>query len=568
MPDTTPWVPPTQLVRYDDPPTAPETDETDQHSPSLILLVVAGVIGMIAYGLFLLSPSRRGDLLPYSLVLVAESILIFHGLLSSWTILSGLKSPRSFAFHNAKASLFPDREQLAGTPQQDWPMTLDGKPVDVDVFITVYGEDPEVIRKTVTAAVALKGRHTTWILDDGRSDVIKDLAAELGARYVRRLSSGGAKAGNVNHALSISSGEFYVIFDADFVPHPDFLVETVPFFADPKLAFVQTPQVYGNLHNVISRGAGYMQTVFYRYIQPGRNRFNSAFCVGTNVVFRRAAIQDVGGMYTDSKSEDVWTSLHLHEKGWHSVFIPKRLAVGEAPDTIEAFSKQQLRWATGGFEILLKHNPLSRKVKLTTDQRIQYTVTSTFYLTGIAPLLLLLVPPLEIYFDLRPITVDTSATTWLVYYAGFYVIQIFVALFAMGSFRWETLMLATTSFPIYVSALRNAILGKEQKWTSTGDRSGFTSPFNFIIPQILFFVFLALTSVVAVWRDMGNDEMSLATAWNVTNTLIMGGLIVTAFMESRARGAVAASPETRARRLATLSRRHAAATRPAQEVPA
>ena len=63
---------------------------------------------------------------------------------------------------------------------------------------------------------------------------------------------------------------------------------------------MQTPQAYGNLHTVISRGAGYMQTVFYRFIQPGRNHFNAAFCVGTNVVFRRAAVDDIGGMYTDS----------------------------------------------------------------------------------------------------------------------------------------------------------------------------------------------------------------------------------------------------------------------------
>ena len=120
---------------------------------------------------------------------------------------------------------------------------------------------------------------------------------------------------------------------------------------------MQTPQAYGNLHTVIARGAAYMQTVFYRFIQPGRNRFNAAFCVGTNVVFRRKAIDEIGGIYTDSKSEDVWTALTLHERGWRSVFIPDVLAVGDAPETVEAYSKQQLRWATGGFEILLQPQP-------------------------------------------------------------------------------------------------------------------------------------------------------------------------------------------------------------------
>ena len=84
-----------------------------------------------------------------------------------------------------------------------------------------------------------------------------------------------------------------------------------------------------------------MQSVFYRFIQPGRNRFNAAFCVGTNVIFRRAAIEDIGGMYTDSKSEDVWTSLELHERGWRSIYIPVTLAVGDAPETVEDYTKQQ-----------------------------------------------------------------------------------------------------------------------------------------------------------------------------------------------------------------------------------
>jgi cellulose synthase (UDP-forming) len=542
MPDAS-WAPPTQYVRgRADATAAPADDELESYSPSLILLVIIGVIGILLYAAFLLNPAVRGDGLPYTLVIIAETILITHGIFTMWTILSGLQGPRDYAFHNAKTTLFSRRPENLTDPTQ-WPMSLDGVPVTVDVFITVYGEDPETIRKTVTAAVAMKGAHTTWVLDDGKSDVIRDLAAELGARYVRRLSSGGAKAGNVNHALALTASpsggnnasDFFVILDADFVPKPEFLVETVPFFADESVAFVQTPQVYGNLHNVISRGAGYMQTVFYRFIQPGRNRFNAAFCVGTNVIFRRAAVADVGGIYTDSKSEDVWTSLKLHERGWRSIFIPTKLAVGDAPDTIEAFAKQQLRWATGGFEILLKHNPLSPRRNLSLDQRLQYFVTATFYLTGIAPLLLLLVPPLEIYFDLRPITVTTTTATWFLYYAGFYVIQILVALFAMGSFRWETLMLAATSFPIYFAALRNAILGKEQHWSATGDKSKASSPFNFIVPQVLFFAFLALTSVVAIWRDVQNGEASLAMGWNVTNTLILGGLIVTAFREISAR---------------------------------
>jgi cellulose synthase (UDP-forming) len=508
---------------------------SNPYSPVMILLSLIATLGILFYAQFLLNPNNRGNWLPWMLVIVAETVLVVHALLSMWTILSGAKSPRDFAFHDAKNKLFVEKQiRAAGLTDSPhlWPIHVNGKPVTVDVFITVYGEELAKIRATASAALAIKGKHRTWILDDGRSDEVKRLADELGCFYIRRLSSNGAKAGNVNYALSIAKGDYFCIFDADFVPLPDFLVETVPFFTNATVAFVQTPQTYGNLVNLVSRGAGYMQAVFYKFVMPGRNHFNAAFCVGTNVVFRRAAIDDVGGIYTDSKSEDVWTSLKLHEQGWRSIYIPKTLAVGDAPETIEAYTKQQLRWATGGFEIMLTHNPLSPRRKLTVDQRIMYFVTSTHYLTGIAPALLLLVPPLEIFFDLRPVNLHIDWTTWLLFYAGFYVMQIVLAFYTLGSFRFEVLMLASVSFPIYIKALVNAISGKEQKWHVTGSKTVAESPFNFMIPQVLVFVFLALSSVVSIWRDLGNSLFSLATAWSVTNTFILGAFIVVAFRES------------------------------------
>ncbi|GAA1432379.1 hypothetical protein GCM10009616_21710 [Microlunatus lacustris] len=506
------------------------------YSPVMILISLIATLGILFYAQFLLNPANRGDFLPYALVILAETILVAHALLAMWTILSGAKSPRDFGFFQAKRELFDTqaikKAGLKGSPTL-WPVLVKGREVEIDVFITVYGEPLDKIRATAAAALQIKGRHRTWILDDGRSDDVRALADELGCFYIRRLSSNGAKAGNINHALSIAKGDYFCVFDADFVPHPDFLVETVPFFVDTTVAFVQTPQTYGNLVNLISRGAGYMQAVFYKFVQPGRNHFNAAFCVGTNVIYRRAAVNDIGGIYTDSKSEDVWTSLMLHERGWKTIYIPKTLAVGDAPETIEAYTKQQLRWATGGFEIMLNRNPLNPRRRLTLDQRIMYLVTATHYLTGIAPGLLLLVPPLEIFFDLRPVNLSIDWTTWLLFYAGFYVLQILLAFYTLGSFRWEVLMLAAVSFPIYLQALYNALIGKEQKWHVTGSKTRADSPFNFIIPQVLVFVFLACTSVVALWRDSSNGQFSLATAWTLTNTFILGSFMVVALREAR-----------------------------------
>lgn len=522
----------------------------------MVLLVLLGVLGILAYLAFLLNPSNRGDLLPYLFVVATEAIIALSSLLAMWTILSGGFDPRDFSYNHARSRLLKrtlnEATGRAHEPSR-WPMRLGNDPVSVDVFITTYGEDPAIIWRTVFAAKRMHGEHRTMILDDGRSDDVRRIAEELGAVYITRDDNEHAKAGNVNHALSLSTAEFFVILDADFVPKENFLTETLPFFAKPNVAFVQTPQAYGNLRTFMSRGAGYMQTVFYRLILPGRNRFNAAFCVGTNVVFRRAAIDQVGGMYTRSKSEDVWTSLLLHEAGWRSIFLPLTLAIGDAPETIGAWSRQQLRWATGSFEILLTHNPLSRKRTLTLDQRLQYFSTATHYLTGICPALLLFVPPLEIYFDLRPVNVSVSPETWALYYAGFYVMQIGLAFYAVGSFRFETLLLSSVAFPIYIRALTNVLLGRKTTWRATGAKNAIDSPFNYIVPQMLVFLFLALTSVVGVWRDLDNGVVTLATAWNVTNSCILLIFIGGAARESHVLKAHARA----ARKAVTSAGRHA-----------
>lgn len=508
----------------------------EPHSPVMILLTALASIGVLYYGYFLLRPSNRGDLLPWLMVVVSEAILVFHALLSMWTVLAGQRNPRDFTFYATRRNLYNTDEVRASGLKNDpsqWQMYINSRPVGIDVLITVYGEPLDVIRRTASAALQIRGKHTVWILDDGKSDDVQALAAELGCNYVRRRTNNGAKAGNVNNALTLAKGDFYVILDADFVPLPGLLEETIPFFAESTVAFVQTPQTYGNLHNFISRGAGYMQSMFYRFIQPGRNQFNAAFCVGTNVVFRRAAIDDIGGMYTDSKSEDVWTALMLHERGWKSIFIPTTLAIGDAPETIEAYSKQQLRWATGGFEILTQHNPLSPRRRLTLDQKLMYFVTSTHYFTGIVPGLLLFVPMLEIFFDLRPVSLNISVWQWFLAYAGFYVLQVVLAFFTLGSFRWEVLMLASSSFPVYFKALTNVIAGRDQAWSVTGAAKKQASPFNFIIPQVVTFVLLVVTTAVGIWRDQMKSMVSLATIWCGINAVVLGTFLIVAFDEIR-----------------------------------
>jgi cellulose synthase (UDP-forming) len=494
-------------------------------SPSLILLVVLATIGCLLYAAFLLNPANVGDPLPYTIVVVCESFLILQILLSLWTALSSTHNPRGFAYHAARASLF------TGDPENPDVQVHDVR-VGIDVLIPTYGESLVVLERTVRACVALRGAHRTWVLDDMRRPEVAELAARLGAGYRTREGNEGAKAGNINAALQQLDGGYFAIFDADFVPEPNFLEETMPFFADDRVAFVQTPQVYGNIDGFIARASAYMQTVFYALAQPGKNRFNSAFCVGTNVVFRRAAVDSIGGLHAASKSEDIWTSILLHEAGWSSVYIPLHLATGETPDRIESFSKQQVRWATGAFEILLTHNPLSPRRTLTMDQRLQYFATATFYFNGVIPLALLLLPPLQIFLDITPMSMGVPLGQWILFYCGFYVMQVVMAFFTIGAFRWETLLLSSVSFPIYTKALFNAVTGRAGTWHVTGAGAR-TSPFLYIRVQSLFFLFLLATTLVGVWKFDWTGQLSVALFWNVVNTVALGGLIIVAFREQQ-----------------------------------
>lgn len=533
------------------------------HSSTQLVLVLIALFGIVLYGQFLFNPANAGDTIPYIIVLVAESFLMVQAVITLWTIVSGGYNPRDANYYHAQVKLLSPNGRIthenlfedSGQPKpgaNQLPLALGGEIISVTVFVTVYGEPLDDVYRTAEAARDMIGRHETYILDDGKSNKVKTIAEQLGIGYLRRADNEGAKAGNINYGLAETSGRFFAIFDADFIPKPEFLYETLPFFIDEELAFVQTPQTYDNLHNTISRGAGFMQQVFYRLIQPGKNRFNSAFCVGTNVVFRRAAVDSVGGVFAKSKSEDIWTSILLHEKGWKSVYTPNVLAGGDAPDSIKAYSKQQLRWATGAMEILFWHNPIFAR-GLSFSQRLQYLSTSAYYLQGIVAALLLTLPAIQIFFGLTPINLSIAFAAWIFYYLSFYALQITVASYAMNGFRLETIVLAMASFPIYIKALINGFFFREKAWQATG-ATKIDSAYNYVIPQILIFLFLAFTEFVGIQKMMSSHDLSLTLFWNSLNLLLFGGFLLLAFRDNQRYKRAERKRRKSARRSARLQR--------------
>src|SRR5581483_5663598 len=136
-----------------------------------------------------------------------------------------------------------------------------------------------------------------------------------------------------------SDGDFVVIFDADFCPRADFLEHLVPYFDDENVGIVQSPQCFDTTTemNWLQRTAGATQELFYRWVQPSRDRAGAPICVGTNAIYRRIALDEVGGFAQIEHSEDVHTGIALLRGGYDTRYVPVRVAKGLCPDDLAAF---------------------------------------------------------------------------------------------------------------------------------------------------------------------------------------------------------------------------------------
>jgi cellulose synthase/poly-beta-1,6-N-acetylglucosamine synthase-like glycosyltransferase len=283
----------------------------------------------------------------------------------------------------------------------------------VAVLITTYDEPVEVVLPTVAAAVAMEGEHETWLLDDGMRPEMRELAERLGADYLGRESSEHAKAGNLNHAIEHLDVDLVAILDADHVPDAEFLRRTLPYFNDPKLALVQTPQDFYNedsFEHVDDRASAGRrgdtpyteQSLFYQVIQPGKNRWESAFWCGTNAIVRVEALDEVGGVAVDSITEDLQTTIRLHRAGWRTVYHDEVLARGLAAPTAEEYQLQRRRWCVGAIQTLRQERPFTRS-GLTWQQRLSYAGTLLAWFEAFRVVGLLMVPPLVLLTGAAPI---------------------------------------------------------------------------------------------------------------------------------------------------------------------
>jgi cellulose synthase (UDP-forming) len=282
------------------------------------------------------------------------------------------------------------------------------------VLIPTYNEPMEVLFPTVAAAVALEPAHETYVLDDGQRLWVRAMAASLGARYITREERTHAKAGNLNHALAQIDLDVIGVLDADHIADVGFLTHTLGYFEDPQVAVVQTPQDFYNLDSFehdknrswFWRGRRSIsfneQRLFYRAIQPGKNRWKAAFWCGTNAVVRVSAIREIDGIACETVTEDMHTTIRLHRHGWRSVYHNEVLAHGLAARDATEYQAQRLRWGTGAMQILRLEHPLTRK-GLSLSQRLAYAATILGWFDAWRTLGYVLLPLAVIFSGATPI---------------------------------------------------------------------------------------------------------------------------------------------------------------------
>lgn len=474
------------------------------HNTALLFILIAPFT-IAYYAFYIFNPIHMGNIWLYALQVIADAIAIIN-LGTLWlTILLDLILPE---YH--KRDMHYDTTWIENN-----------KP-SVDILVPVANEPIEIIRETLKSAAALDYPHQTYVLDDGDSKKVEELAKELQINYIKRPANvkSYAKSGNLNYGLKQCNGEFFAVFDADHVPEKEFLRELLPFFENENVALVQTPQHYINTKNFIARGTAQAQEVFYKYIQPAKNSYNASFCVGTNMLYRRTAIDQIGGIALMDHSEDIWTTLHLHEKGWESIYYNKVLAKGRAPETIPAFFQQQNRWAQGGFSLFFKRNPLFLSA-LSTDQKLQYFFSNIHYFSAFSILIYLFLPINFMLTGQYSMNVMDSRG-WLSHYIPYFITVYFLPLFLLGKFHIATVSTALASFSPYIKAFLAVILKNKYTWIATEAQRKKTHVIMMHIWPHVFIMTLSLLSIIVGWYNVvDTTTTAILTFWILVNTYFL-----------------------------------------------
>ncbi len=331
----------------------------------------------------------------------------------------------------------------------------------VDVYIPTYDEDPEVVRATVIAATQMNypaGKMRVYVLDDGGTDMmlaqadamralamrtraakIIDIARRYGATYLTRERNEHAKAGNLNHALRQTRGEFIVVLDCDHVPVREFITKTLGLMLDdPKRFLVQTPHHFVS-PDPLERNLSLFgrmpaeNELFYHQIQPGLDAWGSTLFCGSAALLRRSALEDIGGFATGSITEDAETTLVALSRGYTSAYLNEPLVSGLQPETFKGFILQRARWSQGMLQVFLLRKPWAMRT-LDPMKRLLFTNFALYWLFSLSRLLLLFAPVVTLLFGVH--VADAAVSDVLLYGLPALLASAITANFLHGRLRW------------------------------------------------------------------------------------------------------------------------------------
>ncbi len=417
--------------------------------------------------------------------------------------------------------------------------TEPGRDASVAILIPARHEPKEIIENTLLTCKNIEyEQKKVYLLDDSSLDKFKqearELSAVLGVEVFTRDNNRGAKAGMINEVLKTLTEKYIAIFDADQNPMPLFLSKIIPLLeGNDKLAFVQTQQFYSNGDfSPVALASQAQQAVFFEYVCQGKSAHDAMFCCGTNVVFRRSALEDVGGFAEDSVTEDLATSVKMHRKHWKSLYCNKAYTFGMAPEDLESYFKQQSRWAMGSIGLFRRivHLFFSDMKVMTSIQWIEYTLATTWYFIGWAYFFMVAGPVMYIFFNVHSFLMDPwlIVLTWVPYF--FLSMVMFYSSMLKKKYPLATMfkvqVLNMLTIPILMKAAIFGILNIKKGFQVTPKGVGRSVPYIGLWQQLLLLGVNLAAMGFGVFRLSNENDilLSVDVFWVFFHSILFAGI--------------------------------------------
>jgi len=281
----------------------------------------------------------------------------------------------------------------------------------VTIQLPIYNEQYVLPRlmKAVCALEYPKDKLEIQLLDDSTDETVIR-ARNIVQTYVRRgcpvtllhrSNREGYKAGALQEGMKVAKGELIAIFDADFIPTPDFLKNLVPhFMSNPKIGMVQARWGHVNPdYSLLTKAQSIFLDGHFVIEHTARNRSGRFFNFnGTAGMWRKSCIEDAGGWQHDTLTEDLDLSYRAQMKGWQFIFLPDIVIPAELPVEANAFKAQQHRWAKGSIQTAKKLVPKIITAKIPFNAKVEALFHLTNNFAYLLMVVLSLLMPFSIYF--------------------------------------------------------------------------------------------------------------------------------------------------------------------------